>query len=77
MAEVFNFPVRPRVLVRLGLKRAGQEGQTLADIDAELRQVDTAIRALGARRVSLLARYRAAQMKRMREMPALAEEAQP
>jgi hypothetical protein len=73
MAEVLNFPVRTRVLVQLGLKRAGKDGQALADIDAELRQVETAIRALSRRRISVLARYRH-QLKRMCEDGAFAEE---
>jgi hypothetical protein len=57
MAEVANFPTRPRLLIRLGLCR-DESGRDLAALDAELRRIDASISALSARRAEVLALYR-------------------
>ena len=54
MNETVAFPVRRRILDRLGLA----SGDRLAALDSELRRIESSISALKAVRASLLAEYR-------------------
>jgi hypothetical protein len=59
MGEVTRFPAKRRILDQLGLDRPADQ-QDIAALDAEIREVNAALRALQARRGNLLCLYRRA-----------------
>jgi hypothetical protein len=65
-AKIVRFPVRRRVLDRLGLNRPLTAAE-LAALDAEIHQIDNSLRALYERRCAVMSAYQSALHRRRRK----------